>query len=152
MGDRLSWCDRPTDAFGRLLVDPCQLEQAERIACLRRDAGRLLASPNAGYRLIGRGVLSWLDGMPAEDAFGVRPPRGSRSTVKALARRLERDHALLALAAAVGCDRLALRLLRAEVPCPPEHGDLLAEAQRLGCPSSRNAVTRARERITTAGR
>lgn len=149
MTDRSSsWSTRPADAFGRLLIRPDELGHVERIEALRGAAGRALASADPALHWVGRGLLAWLDGHRVEDAFGVRPPRGSKRTVARLAAQRERDAALLRLASAAGSDRLALQWLRGE-PCPPEHEHLLDAAHRLGCPTGASAVSRAR---TASGR
>lgn len=127
-------------------IDPCDLSRLDRIRRLRRDAGSLLAEDHAGYRRIGKALLAWLDGTGIEAAFGVKPERGNNMTVQRIAGLDRRDAALLALVAAAGCDRLALAWLRGERQCPGEHQDVLDAALAADCPTSRNAVTRARQR------
>lgn len=139
--------DQSRNAFGHLLADPRTLPRTERIDELRRVAGRLQAAPDRGSRWLGESLLDWLHrGGDFADHLDVRPPRGSRRTVAALLRQARQDAALLRLAAATGCDRLALRLLRGEVQCPAAHALLVAEVQSLRPPTGPHAVTRARQR------
>lgn len=136
------------NAFGQLIVDPRSLPRAERIDELRRVAGRLQAATDHGSRWLGGVLLDWLhQGGDIADHLGVRPPRGSHRTVAAVLRQAQQDAALLRLAAAVGCDRLALRILRGKAACPDEHRHLVADALALRVPTGPHAVTRARRRV-----
>jgi len=135
------------NAFGQLIGDPLALPREERIDELRRVAGRLQAANDPGSRWFGAVLLAWLhDGGDFADRLAVRPPRGSRRTHSALLRQGRQDVALLRLAAALGCDRLALRVLRGAAECPAEHALLLAEAQALRVPMGAHAISRARRR------
>jgi len=55
-----------------------------------------------------------------------------------------RRDALLRLAAAAGSDALAARLLQGIETCPPQFVDLLQDCRALNCPTSRDAIRRAR--------
>lgn len=143
----MNWRDRPRDGFGRLVVDPATLSRDERLAELRRCAGRLAADPDRGIQWLASGLLAWsVHGVDPADALGLRPPRGSTRTVASAARLRARDAALLRLAAALGGDRRALRVLRGDEACPAVHQRLLDDALRLAVPTSPNAISRARRR------
>lgn len=134
------------DAFGRLL-DPVRADRLERVDELRRVAGRLHAAEDRGSRWLGGALLDWLHGGgDLADRLGVRPPRGSRRTHAQMLRQARQDAALLRLAAAVGCDRLALAILRGAAQCSADCAALLADAQALEVPTGPHAISRARRR------
>lgn len=144
------WHTAPRNAFGALLADPETLTRDERLAELRRVAGRLAADPDRGVRWLAAGLLAWTTrGVRLDEALGLLRPRGSRRSVTGLARQAARDEALLRLAAAVGCDRRALRVLRGAEPCPDAHRPLLAAARAAGVPTGANSVMRARHRFAS---
>lgn len=135
------------DAFGRLIVDPDRLDLAGRVDCLRRAAGELQAGATFESRWLGRTIARWLtDGGDLEAVLGVRPPQGSKRTAQALVLAERRASALLQLAAALGGDAIALRVLRGLEACPDQHADLLAAARALGCPMTDRSIRRARTR------
>ena len=142
------WTERPRDAFGRLLADPETLGRAERLDEVLRVAGRLQADPDRGSRWLGAALLTWLwRGGAFEDALALRPPQGSTQTAAWMLRQARQDAALLRLAAAAGCDRRALRILRGEQACPTELLPQLEAARESGSPTGPHAVTRARRRV-----
>ena len=140
------------DAFGRLLADPSTLDRGERIDELRRVAGRLQAATDRGSRWLGSVLLDWLHcGGDLSHRLQIRPERGSHRPLAAMLRQERQDAALLRLAAAVGCDRLALAILRGTTECPPEHRALVDAAREAGAPSGPHALTRARRRDRQRG-
>ncbi|MBX3704626.1 MAG: hypothetical protein KF822_12695 [Steroidobacteraceae bacterium] len=142
----------PRDAFGRLIADPRTLDRAERIAEVRRVAGRLQADVDRGSRWFGSALLDWLHvGGDLADRLAIRPEQGSHRTVAAMLRQERQDAALLRLASAVGCDRLALRVLRGEVESAPEHRHLVDAAREAQAPSGPHAISRARRRDRQRG-
>ena len=140
------------NAFGTLLSDPATLDRSERVDELRKVCGRLQAAPDRGSRWLGAAVLGWLhQGGDLYDLLDLRPPRGSRLTVSRLLRQERQDAALLRLATAVGCDRLALAMLRNKIECPDEHLQLLDAALGLRAPTGPHAISRARRRDRQRG-
>ncbi|HUG26217.1 hypothetical protein [Piscinibacter sp.] len=137
--------DPRRDAFGRLLSSPSELDFVGRVDCLRRLAGELQAGLTVEARWLGRSLATWLaDGGDLDAVLGVRAPQGSKRTAQALVLAERRAGALLQLATALGSDALALRVLQGSEACPAQHADLLATAQSLRCPASREAFRRAR--------
>ena len=137
--------DPHRDAFGRLVVDPAKLPRASQINCLRVAAGQLQALDALELRWLGRVLAERLrQGGNLEVALGLRPPRGSRSTAQALARRADVDSALVTLSAAVGVVR-ASHILRGAEPAPAAQAELVARLRCIGAPTSKAAITRARK-------
>ena len=136
------------DAFGRCLVSPATLPRLERIAELRRLAARLQADRDPPTRWLGACLARWMAaGADFADVLKINPDRGSRATVQALLRQERTDAALLAVATAARCDRLALRWLRGEAVPPAEHAGAVEEAREVGAPTGPHAISRARRRV-----
>lgn len=141
--------DRARDAFGRLLVDPAELSQRDRIDVLRRLAGSLQADATREARWLGCALSEWIArGGDLAGLLGVRPQRGSHRTAQRIVRQEAADRALLRLAAAVGCDRAALRIVRGEAACPPMLRGIVDELRALGGPTGDGSVSRARGRVS----
>lgn len=137
------------DAFGRLLIDPGQLDLPGRVDALRRLSGSLQASSNRENQWLGRVLLQWLQhGGDLAEILGVRPPKGSHATAQSVVLQARRDQVLMRLATALGSDAQAIRVLRGQIPCPPAFGDLVRDAHSLECPCSRSAFARARWRAS----
>lgn len=133
------------DAFGRLIGDPAGLDPAGKLEALQVAVGAGRASRVPELRLLADGVSRWLagDAESIEAALGLDPAAISRQGVA-----LRKARALVALAVAVGSDSKALQILRGAAPCPKSIEHLLDEARTLRCPSSANAIGRARAFIT----
>lgn len=138
------------DAFGRLLVDPDDLPQRDRVDVLRRLAGGLQASANRESAWLGRKLSEWLhDGIGVDlvDALGLRPPKGSKATAQALVRTAQCDVLLLRLSTSCGGDRAAIRAIRGD-GCTPEAAEIVAQLRALKAPKTAAAFSRARARVS----
>lgn len=137
------------NAFGTLIVSPGHLPREGRIDVLRALAGSLQADQRLDFQWLGVCLSDWLHkGGQLHEHLGVKAAPGSHKTPQAMVLEERRDRALLQLAAAIGSDVQALRVLRGDIPCPPRHASLLEEALRIGCPASRAAFCRARHRAS----
>lgn len=140
----------PRDPWGRPLVEPAELDRAERVELLVQAAralaaGRVPARYAASY--LGQALLDWLtDGGDLERWLGVRPERGSRRRPQAIIAQHERDRLVVAFAARVGTDRAAAAVLRGERACPPGLSDDLDELRARHAPTSPSAIRKARRR------
>jgi hypothetical protein len=141
------------DAFGRLVVDPDCLTLRELVDVVRRLSGELQAADGRELPWLGRGLARWLaSGGDLAQVLGLRPARGSRLTATAIVAGDRRDRLLLRLSVAAGGDRAALRLLADATVCPRRLAALVAEVRAAGAPRSAAAFTRARQRVSRAGR
>lgn len=137
------------DAFNRLIVDPDELQQRDRVDVVRGLAGQLQAGDRIEARWLGRKLADWLQaGGDLADVLGLRPPKGSKTTAQRLIRAEQRDRLLLRLSLACGGDRAALRVLAGQDLCPAAAAGILAELQCLGLPKSTAAFHRARASVS----
>jgi hypothetical protein len=128
-----------------LVADPATLPREQRLDALNECVGRLLAQPQAAMLWLGRSLQAALAGTVAiDEALGLRPPRGSRTTVAAIARRRARAQALVRLSVACGGDRAALAALRG-APAPLHARGMVQEfLSRFPAPRDPAAITKAR--------
>lgn len=141
------------DAFGRLLVDPDELDQAGRVDVVRSLAGQLQASPAVEMRWLGRVIVKWLqEGEDLVALLGLRPARGSRATAQRQQQLEPICRLLLRLSVACNGDRAASRVLRGQQACPAGAASLVAELNALKAPKSPAAFTRARQLVSRNGR
>ena len=137
--------DQYRNAFGRLVVEPGRMTLRERVTCLRRLAGSLQASHEADARWLGQTLTDWMTrGGDLEQRLGVKPPRGSHARPEALVRQAETARLLLRLAAVVGSDARASRVLGGVEPAPAAAVDLVDVLRERRAPTSRRAFVRAR--------
>jgi len=135
--------DPHRDAFGRLIVDPSRLTQAELVDSARRVSGTLLASTDREVRLFGAGLGQWLrDGGDLAAVLGLRPRRGSRRSAQYIVATEHRNRLLLRLVNAVGQSRAA-RILSGAEAAPAAVVVLVEELQVLRAPTSRRAIAEA---------
>ena len=133
--------DPSRDALGRLVVDPAKLPREAQIVVLRAASGKLQAFDDLALRWLGRTLGAALRGEGSLDVMlGLRPPRGSRNTPRALARRAAADSALARLAAAVDSQCRASRILRGTEATPANVASLVAELHALHAPTSLRAI------------
>ena len=140
--------DRTRNAFGRLIVDPDNLQHQEKLAAVSQLVAELLEGhPDMRTcQWLGRKLQNWMiRGGRLEQHLGLAPPPGSHATVRNIATKRRRDDALLRFANTVGNDRIARLVLRGDIPCPPEATDALQALQNFGkVPTSHDAISRAR--------
>jgi hypothetical protein len=140
------------DAFGRLTASPASLSLRQRVDCLRRLSGELQAAGSVEARWLGGALSDWLQrGGDLEAVLGVKPQRGSHARPEALVAQAETARLLLRLAAMVGSDTHAARIMSGAAPVPAGAVDLVAELRARRAPTSRRAFVRARA-ATRAGR
>lgn len=124
------------------------MPRERRLEVLNVATGVLLAHPRRELQWLGRALQQALAGeVEIDRALGLRPPRGSRLTPEAIARRLARDRALVHLGTVCGGDRAALAALRGSPAPLPARSLVAAFVQRYEVPRDSTVVSKARRRV-----